>query len=267
MGIVVETHHHEVASANQCEVATKCNTLVKKADEMQLLKYVIHNVAHQFGKTATFMPKPMVGDNGSGMHCHQSLGLNGHNIFSGEAYGGLSEAALFYIGGILHHAKALNAITNPTINSYRRLIPGFEAPVYLGYGYRNRSAAVRIPFTSSVKTRRIEVRFPDCMANPYLAFSAMMMAGLDGIQKKIHPGDALENNLYDLDANEKKSIPTLAQSLDDAICSLEKDYEFLLSGNVFDQHFLHNWLCLLQDDIQLMRQSVHPIEFSLYYSR
>lgn len=267
MGIVVETHHHEVASANQCEVATKCNTLVKKADEMQLLKYVIQNVAHQFGKTATFMPKPLVGDNGSGMHCHQSLSLKGQNIFTGNEYGGLSELALFYIGGILHHAKALNAITNPSINSYRRLIPGFEAPVYLAYGYRNRSAAVRIPFTTSAKARRIEVRFPDGMANPYLAFSAMLMAGLDGIQRKIHPGAALENNLYELESHEKKTIPTLAQSLEDAARALESDYEFLLAGGVFDTHFIHQWMSLLEEDIQVMRQSVHPFEFSLYYSR
>ncbi len=267
LGIFVETHHHEVANANQCEVATKCNTLVQKADEMQLLKYAIQNVAHQFGKTATFMPKPLVGDNGSGMHCHQSLSLNGENIFAGQEYGGLSETALYYIGGILHHAKALNALTNPSINSYRRLVPGFEAPVYLAYGYRNRSAAVRIPFTSSVKTRRVEVRFPDCMANPYLAFSAMLMAGLDGIQRKIHPGQALENNLYDLQGEDKYRIPTLAQSLEHAALSLEQDYEFLLSGGVFDTTFVNTWISFLEEDIQLMRQSVHPIEFSLYYSR
>ena len=263
MGMVVETHHHEVATANQCEVATKCNTLVQKADEVQLLKYVVHNVAHQFGKTATFMPKPMVGDNGSGMHCHQSLSLHGENIFAGDEYAGLSQTALFYIGGILHHAKALNALTNPTINSYRRLVPGFEAPVYLAYGYRNRSAAIRIPFATSLKARRIEVRFPDCMANPYLAFSAMLMAGLDGIEKKIHPGVALESNLYDV----HKNVPTLSQSLEDAANALEQDFEFLLQGGVFNTSFIDTWLSFLHEDIQIMRQSVHPVEFSLYYSR
>lgn len=267
MGIEVETHHHEVATANQCEVATKCNTLVQKADEMQLLKYVIQNVAHQYGKTATFMPKPMVGDNGSGMHCHQSLSLNGENLFAGNVYGGLSEMALYYIGGILHHAKALNALTNPTINSYRRLVPGFEAPVYLAYGFRNRSAAIRIPYTTHAKASRIEARFPDCMANPYLAFSAMLMAGLDGIERKLHPGDALEKNLYEMTAQEKKGIPTLAQSLEDAAIHLEQDHEFLLTGGVFNQGFMNTWLSFLYQDIQLMQQSVHPIEFSLYYSR
>jgi glutamine synthetase len=267
MGIEVETHHHEVAGANQCEVATKCNTLVQKADEMQLLKYVIQNVAHQYGKTATFMPKPMVGDNGSGMHCHQSLLLAGENLFSGHEYAGLSKLALHYVGGILHHAKALNALTNPTINSYRRLVPGFEAPVYLGYGYRNRSAAVRIPFTTSHKARRIEARFPDCTANPYLAFSAMLMAGLDGIRRQIDPGQAYENDLYHLNSDEKARIPRLSSSLEDAMHALESDYEFLLEGGVFDQGFIHKWMMMLEEDVQLLRQAVHPMEFALYYSR
>lgn len=265
LGIVVETHHHEVATANQCEVATRCNTLTQKADEMQLLKYVIQNVSHQFGKTATFMPKPLVGDNGSGMHCHQSLSLNGDNLFHGEAYGGLSETALFYIGGILHHAKALNAITNPSVNSYRRLVPGFEAPTYLAYGYRNRSAAVRVPYISNKKAKRIEVRFPDCMANPYLAFSAMMMAGLDGIVKRIHPGDAMEENLYE--EKQGRKIPNLCGSLEEAMLALEIDYEFLLQGGVFPSRFVDTWLSFLKDDIDIMRQAVHPLEFALYYSR
>ena len=265
LGIVVETHHHEVATANQCEIATRCNTLTQKADEMQLIKYVIHNVAHQFGKTATFMPKPLVGDNGSGMHCHQSLSLNGDNLFHGEAYGGLSETALFYIGGILQHAKALNAITNPSINSYRRLVPGFEAPTYLAYGYRNRSAAVRVPYIANHKAKRIEVRFPDCTANPYLAFSAMMMAGLDGIEKRIHPGDAMEENLYE--EKNKRKIPNLCGSLEEAMSALENDYEFLLQGDVFPTRFVNTWLSFLKEDIDIMRQAVHPLEFALYYSR
>jgi glutamine synthetase len=267
MGIVVETHHHEVAGANQCEVATKCNTLVQKADEMQLLKYVIQNVAHQYGKTATFMPKPMVGDNGSGMHCHQSLLQGGENLFNGHEYAGLSSMALHYIGGILHHAKALNALTNPTINSYRRLVPGFEAPVYLGYGYRNRSAAVRIPYTTSSQARRIEVRFPDCTANPYLAFAAMLMAGLDGIKRQLDPGQAFEQDLYHLNAEEKRRIPRLSSSLEEAIQSLEADYEFLLDGGVFTQGFVNQWMTMLEEDVQLLRQAVHPLEFALYYSR
>jgi len=267
LGIEVETHHHEVAGANQCEVATKCNTLVQKADELQLLKYVIHNVAHQYGKTATFMPKPMVGDNGSGMHCHQSLSMAGENLFAGQEYAGLSKMALHYIGGILHHAKALNALTNPTINSYRRLVPGYEAPVYLGYGYRNRSAAVRIPFTTSSQAKRIEVRFPDCCANPYLAFAAMLMAGLDGIERQIDPGSAFEQDLYHLTSQEKNSIPRLSQSLEDAVQALDADYEFLLAGNVFSHGLIHKWTSILEEDIQMLRQAVHPLEFALYYSR
>jgi glutamine synthetase len=267
MGIIVEAHHHEVATANQCEVATKFGLLTQKADEIQILKYVIHNTAHQFGKTATFMPKPLVGDNGSGMHVHQSLALNGQNIFAGDGYGGLSETALFYIGGILAHAKALNAITNPTINSYRRLVPGYEAPTYLAYGYRNRSAAIRVPLVSHPKAKRIEVRFPDCMANPYLAFSAMMLAGLDGIQRKIHPGQAMENNLYHLSTEEEKKIPQLCSSLEMSKNALEQDYEFLLSGGVFTQGLIHTLVSFMDEEINLSRLAVHPIEFAMYYSR
>jgi glutamine synthetase len=226
---------------------------------------VIHNVSHQFGKTATFMPKPLVGDNGSGMHCHQSLSLNGENLFHGEGYAGLSETALFYIGGILHHAKALNAMTNPSINSYRRLVPGFEAPTYLAYGYRNRSAAVRVPYISNKQGKRIEVRFPDCMANPYLAFSAMMMAGLDGIEKRIHPGHAMEENLYE--AQHGRTIPKLCSTLEEAMLALEQDYEFLLQGGVFPNRFINTWLSFLAEDVDKLRQAVHPLEFALYYSR
>ena len=219
MGLDSEVHHHEVATAGQCEIGVGFNSLVRKADEVQILKYVVMNVAQAYGKTATFMPKPVVGDNGNGMHVHQSLVKDGTNLFSGEAYGGLSETALFYIGGIIKHARALNAFTNPSTNSYKRLVPGFEAPVKLAYSARNRSASIRIPYIVNPKGRRIEVRFPDSMANPYFAFTAMLMAGLDGIQNKIHPGDALDKDLYDLPAEESKGIPEVCYSLDQALDS------------------------------------------------
>lgn len=266
LGTVVEAHHHEVATANQCEVATQYNTLTKKADELQILKYVVHNVAHNYGKTATFMPKPLVGDNGSGMHCHQSLVKDGVNIFSGDQYAGLSETALYYIGGIIKHARALNAFTNPTTNSYKRLIPGFEAPVLLAYSARNRSAAIRIPHVNNSKARRIEVRFPDSCANPYLAFTAMMMAGLDGIQKKIHPGDAMDKDLYDLPPEELLDVPTVSNSLEDAVENLKQDHEFLLQGDVFSKDFINSYINLLEQDIFQIRSLVHPYEFELYYS-
>ncbi|KTD16103.1 type I glutamate--ammonia ligase [Legionella jordanis] len=265
LGIFVEAHHHEVATA-QSEVATKFNTLRKKADEMQLIKYVVHNVAHNYGKTATFMPKPLVGDNGNGMHCHQSLVKDGINLFAGDQYAGLSDIALYYIGGIIKHARALNAFTNPATNSYKRLVPGFEAPVLLAYSARNRSAAIRIPHVSNPKGRRIEVRFPDPMANPYLAFSAMLMAGLDGIQKKIHPGQAMDKDLYDLPPEELVDVPTVCNSLDQAVYHLRQDQEFLTQGDVFSADFINSYIELRESEIAQVRSLVHPIEFELYYS-
>lgn len=266
LGMVVEAHHHEVATANQCEIATRFNTLTKKADELQILKYVVHNVAHNYGKTATFMPKPLVGDNGSGMHCHQSLVKDGVNLFSGDQYGGLSETALYYIGGIIKHARALNAFTNPSTNSYKRLVPGFEAPVLLAYSARNRSAAIRIPHVNNPKARRIEVRFPDPTANPYLAFAAMMMAGLDGIQRKIHPGQAMDKDLYDLPPEELVDVPTVCASLEQSMENLKADHEFLLQGDVFTQDFINNYIHIKEEEISKIRSMTHPYEFELYYS-
>jgi glutamine synthetase len=266
LGIVVEAHHHEVATANQCEVATRFNTLTKKADELQILKYVVHNVSHNYGKTATFMPKPLVGDNGSGMHCHQSLVKDGVNLFAGDQYAGLSETALYYIGGIIKHARALNVFTNPATNSYKRLVPGFEAPVLLAYSARNRSASIRIPHVSNPKARRIEVRFPDPSANPYLAFTAMMMAGLDGIQNKIHPGSPIDKDLYDLPPEELMDVPTVSNSLEQAVESLRNDHEFLLQGDVFSKDFINSYIALREVDITMVRSLVHPFEFELYYS-
>lgn len=266
MGLVVEAHHHEVATAGQNEVATRFNTMTKKADETQIYKYVVQNVAHVFGKTATFMPKPLVGDNGSGMHCHMSLSKNGVNLFAGDKYGGLSEMALYYIGGIIKHARALNAFTNPTTNSYKRLVPGFEAPVMLAYSARNRSASIRIPVVASMKARRIEVRFPDPLANPYLAFAAQLMAGLDGIINKIHPGDAMDKNLYDLPPEEAKEIPTVAGSLEEALNTLNADREFLTRGGVFTDDAIDAYLELLRADVKRVRMAPHPLEFEMYYS-
>ena len=266
MGVEVEVHHHEVATAGQCEIGTKFSTLVTRADWTQTLKYVVHNVAHSYGKTATFMPKPIVGDNGSGMHVHQSIWKDGKNMFDGNGYAGLSEMALYYIGGIIKHAKALNAITNPGTNSYKRLVPGFEAPVMLAYSARNRSASIRIPYVTSAKARRIEVRFPDPTANPYLAFTAMMMAGLDGIQNKIHPGDAMDKNLYDLPPEESKAIPQVCSSLEMALENLDKDREFLTRGGVFSNEMIDAYIDLKMEEVTKFRMTTHPVEFEMYYS-
>ncbi len=266
MGLETEVHHHEVATAGQCEIGTLFNTLVKRADGNQILKYCVHNVAHIYGKTATFMPKPLVGDNGNGMHVHQSLAKDGQNLFSGDEYGGLSETALYYIGGIIKHAKALNALTNSSTNSYKRLVPGFEAPVLLAYSARNRSASIRIPFVSSPKARRIEVRFPDPTANPYLAFSAMLMAGLDGIQNKIHPGEAADKDLYDLPPEELKDIPTVCASLEEALENLDADRGFLTAGNVFTDDMIDGFIELKMEEVTRMRMTTHPVEFDMYYS-
>ena len=266
MGLVIEVHHHEVATAGQCEIGVRFGTLVRKADEVQILKYCVHNVAHAYGKTATFMPKPLVGDNGSGMHVHQSISKAGKNQFAGNEYAGLSETALFYIGGIIKHAKALNAITNPGTNSYKRLVPGFEAPVMLAYSSRNRSASIRIPYEPNPKGKRIEVRFPDPIANPYLAFAAMLMAGLDGIKNKIHPGEAASKDLYHLPPEEHALIPQVCGSLEEALASLDADRAFLKAGGVFDDDMIDAYLELKKQDCDRMHLAVHPVEFELYYS-
>ncbi len=266
MGLVVEAHHHEVATCNQNEIATRFNTLTKKADELQILKYVVQNVAHTYGKTVTFMPKPIVGDNGSGMHCHQSLSKDGKNIFAGDKYAGLSETALYYIGGIIKHAKALNAFTNSSTNSYKRLVPGFEAPVLLAYSARNRSASIRIPHVANPKARRIEVRFPDACTNPYLSFAAMLLAGIDGIKNKIHPGDAMEKDLYDLPPEEMRDIPTVSFSLEEALNNLDKDRLFLTETGVFSDDYIDSYIKLKQGEMTQVRMTTHPIEFELYYS-
>ena len=265
-GVPVEVHHHEVATAGQNEIGTMFSTLVKRADWTQILKYTVHNVAHAYGKTATFMPKPIVGDNGSGMHVHQSIWKDGKNLFAGNGYAGLSEFALYYIGGIIKHAKALNAITNPGTNSYKRLVPGFEAPVMLAYSARNRSASIRIPHVASDKARRIETRFPDPIANPYLCFAALMMAGLDGVQNKIHPGDPADKNLYDLPPEEEKAIPKVCHSLDMALEHLDADREFLTRGGVFSNEFIDAYIELKMEEVTRLRMTTHPVEFDLYYS-
>jgi len=266
IGLDIEVHHHEVATACQNEIGVAFNTLVKKADEVQMLKYVVHNVAHAYGKTATFMPKPVVGDNGSGMHIHLSYWKDGVNQFAGDQYAGLSEDALFAIGGIIKHAKALNAFCNPGTNSYKRLVPGFEAPVMLAYSARNRSASLRIPYTSSPKAKRVEARFPDPIANPYLAFSALLMAALDGVQNKIHPGDPADKDLYDLPAEEAAAIPTVASSLEEALACLDADREFLTKGGVFTDDMIDAYIELINEDVARVNMTTHPIEFDLYYS-
>jgi glutamine synthetase len=266
MGLDIEVHHHEVATAGQCEIGVRFSTLVKKADEVQILKYCVHNVAHAYGKTATFMPKPVVGDNGSGMHVHQSIAKDGKNVFAGDGYAGLSDEALFYIGGIIKHARALNAFTNPSTNSYKRLVPGFEAPVMLAYSARNRSASIRIPYEPSPRGKRIEARFPDPMANPYLAFAAMLMAGLDGIQNKIHPGEAADKDLYDLPPEEGKLIPTVSSSLEMSLAALNENRSFLTAGGVFSDDMIDAYIELKEGEIERLNMTTHPIEFEMYYS-
>ena len=266
MGVPVEVFHHEVANAGQCEIGTRFSSLVQRADWTQVLKYAIWNTAALYGKTATFMPKPIVGDNGSGMHVHQSVWKDGKNLFAGNGYAGLSEFALYYIGGIIKHARALNAITNPLTNSYKRLVPGFEAPVKLAYSARNRSASIRIPYVQSDKARRIEVRFPDPMANSYLAFAAMLMAGLDGVQNKIHPGEPSDKNLYDLPPEEDAKIPTVCSSLDQALEYLDKDREFLTRGGVFSNDMIDAYIALKMEEVTRFRMTTHPLEYDMYYS-
>jgi glutamine synthetase len=266
MGLDVEVHHHEVGTAGQCEIGIRFNTLVTKGDEVQVLKYCVHNVAHAYGKTATFMPKPVVGDNGSGMHVHMSIAKGGDNVFAGDGYAGLSEDALYYIGGIIKHARALNAFTNASTNSYKRLVPGFEAPVMLAYSARNRSASIRIPYEPNPRGKRIEVRFPDPTANPYLAFAALLMAGLDGIQNKIHPGDAADKDLYDLPPEEGKAIPTVAATFDQALAALDADREFLTAGGVFSDDMIDAYIELKEEEIERLNMTTHPVEFDMYYS-
>ncbi|MBT4520968.1 MAG: glutamate--ammonia ligase [Halieaceae bacterium] len=266
MGLPIEVHHHEVGTAGQCEIGVKFNTLVQKADEVQILKYCVHNVAHAYGKTATFMPKPLVGDNGSGMHVHSSITKNGDNVFAGEGYAGLSESALYYIGGIIKHARALNAFANASTNSYKRLVPGFEAPVMLAYSARNRSASIRIPYEPNPKGKRVEIRFGDATANPYLCFASMLMAGLDGIQNKIHPGDAADKDLYDLPPEEGKAIPTVASSLEQALAALDQDRDFLTAGGVFTDDMIDAYISLKGEEIERLNMTTHPVEFDMYYS-
>ncbi len=266
MGVTPEVHHHEVATAGQCEIGTRFGTLVRKADETLILKYVVQNVAHAYGKTATFMPKPLVGDNGSGMHVHQSISKGGENIFAGDGYAGLSEIALHYIGGIFKHARALNAFTNSGTNGYKRLVPGFEAPTLLAYSAKNRSASVRIPHDPNPKGRRVEVRFPDSAGNPYFMFAAMMMAGLDGIKNKIDPGAPMDKDLYDLPPEEEKQIATVCASLDQALEALDADREFLLAGDVFSNDLIDGYIDLKMQEVTRMRMTTHPIEFDMYYS-
>jgi glutamine synthetase len=265
MGAKVEKHHHEVASA-QHELGLKFDTLTHMADTMQVYKYAIHNVAQSYGKTATFMPKPVYGDNGSGMHVHLSIWKNGKPLFAGNKYADLSQECLWFIGGVIKHAKALNAFTNPSTNSYKRLVPGYEAPVLLAYSARNRSASCRIPWTTSPKAKRVEVRFPDPMANPYLAFAALTMAGLDGILNKIDPGPAMDKDLYDLPPRELKKIPTVCGSLREALDALKKDNAFLKAGGVFTDDFIESYIELKMQDVARFEMTPHPVEFTMYYS-
>ncbi len=265
MGVRVEKHHHEVAAA-QHELGIRFDTLVREADKMQIFKYAVHQVANTYGKTATFMPKPIFGDNGSGMHVHMSIWKDGKPTFAGNEYAGLSETCLFFIGGIIKHAKAINAFTNPSTNSYKRLVPGYEAPVLLAYSARNRSASCRIPFGSSPNSKRVEIRFPDATANPYLGFSAILMAGLDGIKNKIHPGEAMDKDLYDLPPKELKKIPTVSGSLREALQELDKDRAFLKAGDVFDDDQIDSFIELKMQEVMRYEMTPHPVEFDMYYS-
>jgi glutamine synthetase len=266
-GLNIECHHHEVATGGQCEIDQRFDTMIRSADNMMLYKYVIRNVAYQYGKSVTFMPKPLFGDNGSGMHCHQSLWKGGEPLFSGDGYAGLSEMALHYIGGLLKHARALSAIIAPTTNSYKRLVPGYEAPVNLAYSRRNRSAAVRIPmYSASPKAKRVEFRPPDPSCNPYLAFAAMMMAGLDGVQNKIAPGDPLDKDIYDLSPEELRMVPSMPGSLDEALSALEEDHGFLLKGDVFSEELIETFVSYKRRaEAEAVRLRPHPYEFALYY--
>ncbi len=265
MGLPIEKHHHEVAPS-QSELGIKFGNMLQAADWIQIYKYVVHNVAAAYGKTATFMPKPIYGDNGSGMHVHQSIWKGGKPLFAGSGYADLSEMALYYIGGIIKHAKAINAFTNPLTNSYKRLIPGFEAPVLLAYSARNRSASCRIPYGSGPKAKRVEVRFPDPGANPYLGFAAMLMAGLDGIQNKIHPGNPMDKNLYDLPPEELATVPTVCGSLREALESLRADHDFLIKGDVFSKEFIESYIELKYEEVHRFEHTPHPVEFQMYYS-
>jgi glutamine synthetase len=265
MGLDIEKHHHEVAPG-QHELGFKYDTLVKCADKMQIYKYCVHMVAHSYGKTATFMAKPIKGDNGSGMHVHQSVWKKGKNLFAGNGYADLSDTALFYIGGVIKHARAINAFSNSTTNSYKRLIPGFEAPVLLAYSARNRSASCRIPFVANPKGKRVEVRFPDPMGNPYLTYAALLMAGLDGIQNKIHPGDPMDKNLYDLPPEELKNVPQVCGSLREALAELDKNRDFLKKGGVFTDDLIDGYIELKMNEVWDMEHTPHPIEYLNYYS-
>jgi glutamine synthetase len=264
LGLEPEKHHHEVAPS-QHELGMKFNTLTRMADNLQMYKYIVHNVAHAYGRTATFMPKPVWNDNGSGMHVHQSIWKDGSPLFAGDKYADLSETCLFYIGGIIKHAQAINAFANPSTNSYKRLVPGFEAPVLLAYSARNRSASIRIPYSTSPKGKRIETRFPDPAGNPYLTFSALVMAGLDGIENRIHPGDAMDKDLYDLPPEELKDIPTVARSLRDALGALDADREFLKKGNVMDDDQIDAFIALKMEEVMRYDMHPHPVEFDMYY--
>ena len=265
MGVTVEKHHHEVAPS-QHELGIRFDTLVKTADNLQIYKYCTHMVAHAYGKTATFMPKPVHEDNGSGMHTHQSIWKGDTPIFAGSEYADLSETCLHYIGGIIRHAKAINAFSNPSTNSYKRLVPGFEAPVLLAYSARNRSASCRIPYAPSPKGKRIEVRFPDAVANPYMAFAAMLMAGLDGIENKIHPGDPMDKDLYDLPPEEIADVPQVCGSLRDALDALETDRTFLTKGGVFNDDQISAYIELKMEEVNRFEQMPHPVEFDMYFS-